>query len=128
MANEVGGSFAPPITDDMLKKWEKLNEKVGGLTGKAIEQLIETVRTHRKHVPTRTGGKPHKSGKGTIFNLSTKAKEACENCLPSADERKLMGQMFESLSGDERNMAFHLLWYANEIGLDREPITSDLVE
>lgn len=33
--------------------------------------------------------------------------------------------LFDSLQGDLRTMAFHLLWHVNEIARDREPITLD---
>ncbi len=36
-----------------------------------------------------------------------------------------LGKVFDSLAGDIRNAAYHLLWYARELTKDREPRTKD---
>jgi hypothetical protein len=36
--------------------------------------------------------------------------------------------LFDNLTGELRNCAFHLLWYCKELTLDRVPITSDMLQ
>lgn len=123
----IGGSFAPPITEDHVKNWPTLIAATNGLTRTALEVLHKLMLAHRPHKAKALKGEPHPSGKGIIMPLADDVKKACEPHLPSHAEMEIFGQLFESLGGPIRDVAFHLLWYARELELGREPPTTDLI-
>jgi hypothetical protein len=127
MADRIGGSFAPPVTDDHLKAdWPELIEQTTGLTRAALEQLHRLAKAHRKHPPVKgAAGTRHASGQGLVVPLTAAAQSAVASNLPTRDELAVYAQLFEPLAGDVRDAAFHLLWYATELSLGREPMTTD---
>lgn len=123
----VGGSFAPEITDQHLAEWPALIAAASPQIRDAIEKLHNLVEQHRTHAPSAAKGTPHPSGRGLIVPLDPATVAKLDPHLPWESELDGYGTLFESLDpiSDKptRDMAFHLLWYAKELALDREPIT-----
>ena len=52
----------------------------------------------------------------------------CSSDLPSTEQLRECGERFDRLPrGELRDAAFHLLWFATELSLGREPITNDTI-
>ena len=120
----MGGSFAPPI--DNVASFEAL---IPGATDRQVADymtnLIAMVRKFRETPESREPGTPHPVI-GTIVPLEAEEVQRIWDVVPYREECDAIGLVFEKLpTGDLRNAAFHLLWYAYELSADREPITAD---
>lgn len=129
--DRVGGSFAPPLTDELLSRYETLIYGTDAQTqiGEALRSVLNCVK-HWWSLPESTGGRKiaHPSGKGVILPLDEPIATELFDSIPWTDDLNTFQKLFdEQLSGDIRHAAFHLLWHVKELDLDREPITSDKV-
>ena len=125
---QIGGSFAPPITGEQLDQYEVLakaceDRKCSGF----MLDLAKMVRAFRETGDSQQPGKPHPAGRGVIVPLEDAEIERIWDLVPWPEECDLMGQAFDTLTGETRNAAYYLLWFARELTLDREPITSDKI-
>jgi len=131
MANWIGGSFAPPITKEQLQKYRQLAAKTEPHIREVMEKLCDMVQqwwlTETKAIGG--GGNPHPSGKGTVQDLSDNQVKELYDLVPWPYECDAYAIQFDTLSPtaqkEERNAAFHLLWYAKELTQDRHPMTTD---
>lgn len=127
MSAYAGGSFAPPLTDELLAKYQAdvTSLDAGPIRDACADLLAACVAWW--HLPESQGvGDPHPSGRGSIVPLGDDAKAALWDLVPWEYELAGMHGLLDTLpTGATRNMAFHLLWHVVELGLDREPITSD---
>jgi hypothetical protein len=127
-----GGSFAPPLSDDRIAEYELLAEEASPEVKDAMQTLLKCVK-HWWDLPesSQAGAKPHPSGRGRIVSLDEPIAKALWDDIPWTRELKSMGELFDGISAETqrelRNAAFHLLWHAVELDLDREPITADKV-
>lgn len=128
-----GGSFAPPLTDDLLAYYAGLIDTLPreSQVREALTKLYQCCDEWWEQ-PESTGGNGtsnHKSGRGIVVNLDEPVKKALWEYIPWTEELNLYGELFDRLSPitekELRNAAFHLLWYVKELDLDREPITKD---
>lgn len=152
-------SFAPPLTDESLARYEELaNEQEGELLD-ALTTLLACVKTWwelpestRKDVTRWQSNyvvpnpdydplaskltKQGQKNKLVPFTfeetpLEESHIEALDSVTPWMRELDTLSTPqdtgpFDSLpSGELRNAAFHLLWFAKELTLDREPLTKD---
>lgn len=146
------GCFAPPLTDATLAEYEQM---IAGLGDDRAEikdymrqcldcvrrwwDLPESKRTDGKTFDIRHKGKPHTFRTVPLENAHV---EALWDATPWMNELVAMERVFDTLphgtievnnrcevvdaaAHDLRNAAFHLLWHAKELTLDREPLTSD---
>lgn len=126
----IGGSFAPPLSEDLLSDYYQEIVKVP-----EESQLGDYLRTLLKccnawwELPESEAidTEPHPSGRGTVVKLAQEYQERLFDLIPWMEELNTMGNVFEQIPPTDRlrNIAFHLLWHVKELCLDREPITSD---
>lgn len=123
-----GGSFAPPLTDELLAAYHALLATLDPRepVADAFRTLLACVEKWWS-LPESTGTKarPHASGSGVIVPLEDRYQSELWELIPYGDELAAYGQRFDALTGELRQAAFHLLWHVNELNLDREPITQD---
>jgi hypothetical protein len=138
----IGGSFAPPVDEVKLASFETLATTAPERIALAMKRLLLMLRTFRQTPRSGLPGRPHPSGRGTIVPLEDpeirriwdlvpwiNAKQREEFGNPGDDDCDQYGVLFDSLPlGDLRNAAYHLLWFARELALDREPITNDTLK
>ena len=126
----VGGSFAPPLTDELLDKYEALAAAAPADIGDAMRVLLAC---GRKWWDLPESGlevsAPHPVGAGTIVPLDEPIAKALWEHIPWADELAMFGARFETIDphthGELRDAAHHLLWHVKELDLGREPLTTD---
>lgn len=131
MLKRIGGSFAPPLSDELLATYRSIIDQQPPQT--RLKDCLETL--YRCAVawweqPESSGivSQPHPSGRGQIIPLDTNIALAIWDTTPWMDELEIMKSLFESITDKlTRDCAFHLLWHAIELTQDREPITKDKV-
>jgi hypothetical protein len=127
MKNKIGGSFAPPLTDELLDRYDALAADAEPQVRDAMRELLACVRTWWDLPESEGGKKPHASGTGTIVELDAPIAATLDPVIPWADELSAYAARFDTLTpkSEISNAAFHLLWHVNELNLGREPITTD---
>lgn len=127
MQKQIGGSFAPPVDDQKLSHYEALMAAVEDRQVREYgESLLKMLRTFRASPDSKAKSKPHPSGRGTITPLEQAEIDRIWDFVPWPEECDAIDVVFERLpSGDVRNAAYHLLWFARELSIDREPCTCD---
>lgn len=132
----MGGSFAPPLSDELLDRYESLAEGAGGEVGDAMASLCAMCRAWW-NLPDNDGpSTPHPvgsfefQGKKLVADVVAMRQEdidALWDLVPWPYECQAIQSLFDTLpTGSElRTPAFHLLWHAIELSKDREPITTD---
>lgn len=142
---------APPLTDELLARYADLvvQAPMPARTRDAMQVCLRCVEawwnlpasTERPDVfESRTP-----AGQRVTFDVTPLSDELVQQLdahTPWAEECQLYQQLFDALptgrqnadgsgpitdqaAADLRNAAFHLLWHAQEITLDREPCTAD---
>jgi len=127
----IGGSFAPALGPDRLAECLARAEGAPPAVAAAMTELARAIGAHHGLPRSRKAGTPHPAGVGTIVPLEEHARAALAEHLPFGDELDLYAARFEALDPEKdkglRDAAFHLLWYARELALGREPLTSDML-
>jgi hypothetical protein len=127
----TGGSFAPPLTDELLAKYSSM---IDGLAAQSpIRDAMAKLLACCKQwwgLPESTGkGEPHPSGRGSIVDLDEAIKKTLWEAIPWKEELQMYGLLFERIDAVKekplRDAAHHLLWHGFELEMDREPITMD---
>lgn len=133
MARQFGGTFAPPLSDEILAKYR---QQIDALPADSmIRDVCDKLHTccHAWwNAPDSNGpGKRHPSGKGMIVPLDEGIAKQLFDVIPWDKELEAYQKVLDGIDPvadrDLRNMAFHLLWHAKELEMDREPITADKV-
>jgi hypothetical protein len=135
----IGGSFAPPLTNEKLKNYKVLIGKVDPES--RLRSALDTCYKCAEGwwtQPDSTGvGEPHPVGEITdkegrtrpapmMIPLDAPIAKALDEYIPWDDEIETFATIFEAITDISlRNCAFHLLWHVKELALDREPITAD---
>lgn len=123
-----GGSFAPPLTDKLLSSYAQLAAGAPPEIKDAMQTLLKCVCQwwDLPESSGKEGTEPHLSGKGTIVTLDSEIADALWDNIPWIHELQMLEKLFETItSAPLRNAAHHLLWFAKELELGREPITAD---
>lgn len=132
MANKrilVGGSFAPPLDNDGLDRYEQLakacdDRKCQGYMLDLVNMLRVFWETGESKAEEQAAPLGH-----AIKPLEDAEIERIWHFVPWPEECDVIGAAFESIpAGETRNAAHHLLWYARELAQDREPTTKDRVK
>ena len=131
MFQHMGGSFAPPLTDDKLASYMKLAETAPREIADAMLTLLNCAEKWWNLPESTGGGKPHPSGRGQIVPLDATIAKKLWDHIPWKRELDSMEPLFEAIDPSKdkplRDACFHLLWHARELDLDREPITNDKI-
>lgn len=132
MQQRVGGSFAPPLSDELLKKYETMIEALPARSQvkDAMQRLLDCcAKWWDLPDPQGTDTRPHASGVGTIVDLHEHHAEVLWDHIPWTEELNGMSKLFDGIDNDSqrelRDAAHHLLWHVKELDLDREPLTAD---
>lgn len=128
----VGGSFAPPLTDDLMAAYRAMFDKVDPQSQlRAALDVCYACCSKWWELPESTNGntKMHPTGRGVIQALDDSiAKDLWEH-IPWTSEIDTFANLFERISNETnkplRDAAHHLLWHVRELDLDREPLTKD---
>jgi hypothetical protein len=132
----AGGSFAPPIDAAKVESYRKLAESADPQVGDAMGKLLDMIELYldapapKKAAKAKAdAGKPHPSGLGTIFAMPKEEVERLWDVVPWQDETNMYLAVFDRIDPVKdkalRDAAFHLGWFAVELGKDRVPITTD---
>lgn len=143
MANatpRIGGTFAPPIDAELLSSYRKI---AAGLpdspVADGIRKLCDMVETFQQTPASPLQGTPHPVGRvrtpagiigvPMIVPLEESEVKRIWDAVPWEHEIDALGKVFDSIPNETdkptRDAAFHLLWFARELSLDREPMTTD---
>jgi hypothetical protein len=122
----IGSTAAPRLTPDKVAEYRALAGTVEDREARyymldlcrMVEVWLET--------PDLPPGPPNVLG-FPVTPLTQEEIARLDEVVPFRNECEAMGKSFESLQGDQRNAAFHLLWYAYELTADRQPCTKDLL-
>jgi hypothetical protein len=125
----IGGSFAPPIDAARLAAYRDLSARADDITRQAMGALIRMAEKFQETPPSTDPGTPHPSGRGRARPLSAAEVERIWDVVPWNEELEMYAGIFGRIDpvADRplRDAAHHLLWYARELFLDREPMTTD---
>src|SRR4051794_16063177 len=122
----IGGSFAPPLSDDKLDEY---TNRIESLPTRPVKDACATLLTCCKTwwdlpEPEGTASWAHPSGRGTIVNLQPDHAQALDEHIPWAHELQAIQQLLDGIDPvaecDLRNMAFLLLWHVKELDRGRE--------
>lgn len=96
--NRIGGSFAPPLTEDLLDHYESLAAEADEPVGDAMRTLLRCVR-HWWELPDSEGTarSPHPSGTGTIVSLAPEIQEELWEDIPWNHELDGIQRLFDAL-------------------------------
>jgi hypothetical protein len=126
----VGGSFSPPLSDAKLADYRSAIELLQPKSRlrEALEILLNCCEQWWEQPESTGSGRPHPVGIGLIVDLDDSIAAALWEHIPWNDELDAFQKLFDAIEPADatlRNMAFHLLWHARELALDREPMTND---
>lgn len=129
MSTRIGGSFAPPLTVDKIDAYAALAATAPPQVKDAMSTLLVLAREYQKHPTATSPSKPHPSGRGTIVPLAVAVADAIDPLVPWDEELAMFAAVFEKIDATAgkplRDAAFHLLWYARELSIGRDPLTTD---
>lgn len=132
--------FAPPLTDELLKKYRAEVEKVeqASAVGDALRLLLvcveewwklpESKRKDGQEFDILHRGQPVKY---RTTPLEEDHVERLDDHIPWEHELRGLSDekdsgLFDKLpAGDLRKVAFHLLWHVKELNAGREPMTTE---
>jgi hypothetical protein len=126
----IGGSFAPPLTDELIARDKAL---IDGLNPSPIKDAMTALLACCEHwwqLPeSDSSGQKHESGTGLKVALRPDHAAELDPLIPWQHEIESYKVLFDSIDPvsnyDLRNAAHHLLWHVCELDLGREPMTSD---
>lgn len=126
MAQRLGGSFAPKITSEKLEHFRQLAGNVEDQRCSIyMLELIEMVDLFFETPDSTLPGTKHPVA-GMVVPLEDAEVKRIWDKVPWPEECDMIGKAFDILPpGEQRNAAYHLLWYARELTLDREPMTQE---
>lgn len=99
----IGGSFAPPLTDELLQKYAELFEQLPKQSEEydACKRLLDCCR-HWWNLPESVGTptRPHISGTGMVVDLEKGIAEQLWDAIPWRRELDSMAVVLETLERD----------------------------
>lgn len=127
----IGGSFAPPLTDESMAAYKSL---IDAQPPSAVKDAMATLHNCCGvwwNLPESNGTatQKHPVGVGLIVKLHDDHAKALEPNIPWDHELDAIQALFETIPNETqkplRDAAFHLLWHVKELSLGREPLTND---
>lgn len=126
---QIGGSFAPPLTDEKLARYEELAAGASERVREGMQSLLKMCKAWWELPDSAQEGQPHASGRGLIVPMEKAHVEELWDLVPWKDELDVIAAHFDGISPTDekelRDAAHHLLWFGYELTQDREPITND---
>jgi hypothetical protein len=92
-----GGSFAPPLTDDLLERYEAAAAKAPRMEKETLEGLIQMARTFRETGPSKLKAHPHPAGVGTLTKLEQEEVDRIDPVVPWQHEVDALKAMAEKV-------------------------------
>ena len=129
----TGGSFAPPLTDELLAKYKAIIDALPAQSQvrDAMQSLLVCCEAWWEQPESMGSGKPHTSGRGVMVALDEPIAKALWESIPWKEDLQGYGKLFDGIDPVKekplRDAAHHLLWVCFELELDREPITTDRI-
>ena len=132
MAAQIGGTFAPPLTDALLERYSILINQLPKTS--QIREILDVLFNCCKQwwvLPESTNKQAavHPSGIGAIIHLDEDIKKKLWDHIPWTNEIEMFKGVLDSIDPisqrELRNAAFHLLWHVVELDIGREPLTND---
>lgn len=127
----VGGSFAPPLTEDKLKEYKLLAATADIRISEIMLKLIEMVEVFNQTPTSILKPELHRTGIVNQIPLEDAEITRIWNYVPWDYELEAYSKLFETIDNTNnkplRDACFHLLWFARELEADREPITNDKI-
>ena len=124
-----GGNFAPPLSAQRAEEYRGFAKDLPDQIREPFLRLVDMVVLFHKTPPSPLVGSPHLSGRGIVVPLEDKEKSRMWDAIPWPEEMEMYSRLFDTISNEAqkplRDAAFHLLWFARELDLDREPMTND---
>ena len=123
-----GGSFAPPLDSTKLAVYRQLAAKAEPKLAEVLVKLCDMVALFQKTPASSAPGTRHPSGRGVIVPLDPAEVKRIWDAVPWDYECDAYQRLFDEIPAENkplRNAAFHLLWMAKELSMDREPLTND---
>lgn len=146
--------FAPPLTDKLIAKYRQIAESLGDARGEIRDAMRECLKPidlwWELDESKGSAGDPtlkidQHRGQPVVIkvtSLDPEFRDQLFDAIPWPYEIDAMQRLFDTLpSGtvevegtvkvvdqsafELRNAAFHLLWFARELCLDREPLTQE---
>lgn len=126
----IGGSFAPPLNAAKLAEYRALAESASPEVKDAMLGLCKMMAAWHQQPVSALPGKPHPAtARANIVLLEPPTIKELWEHVPWPKECNYMAELFEEIPNDTqkplRDAAFHLLWFAKELSIDREPLTAD---
>jgi hypothetical protein len=131
MVYRVGGSFAPPLSDELLASYKALTDALQPSPVKdAMTALLRCCGVWWDlPEPVGTSSFAHPSGAGTVVRLEAAHAAELDQYIPWQHELSAIQKLFDEIDNESdkqlRDSAFHLLWHVKELDLGREPMTAD---
>jgi hypothetical protein len=132
--------FAPPMTEGLLARYREMADALPDTRGEvrdAMRELLACVEAWWG-LPESSGSltDPHleirhrgKEVAVRLVSLTPDLKRRLDDAVPWPYELRSMEELFGRIDpvADKplRDAAFHLLWFARELDLGREPLTQD---
>jgi len=130
MAQQIGGCFAPPLSDEKLASYR---EMVALLPPSPVKDAMTTMlrcceRWWELPEPSGTATRPHPL-RGTVVAIQDDHAKVLDEIIPWGYEIKAAQELFDTINPvadkELRDAAFHLLWHVVELDMGREPLTND---
>lgn len=133
--------LAPSLSDEKLATYRTLIDTIGNPEIKEAATTCLTAvakwwelpeSTSRPSAVVEVAHRTSPTEKRTaheipVVDLEHQHVQALWEFVPWLSECERMKELFDVLTGDVRDMCFHLLWFCIELTLDREPITQDKI-
>lgn len=125
----VGGIFAPPLPVEKARGYRELAASLEDFIKEPFLRLCDMVEQFHETPESQLPGIAHVTNRALVVPLEDVEKDRMYDAIPWPHEMEMYGALFELLDPvsqkTERDAAFHLLWFARELDLDREPLTTD---
>lgn len=128
-----GINAAPPLPKEKVPVYREMGRALEPRLREPFMRLCDMVELFYETPASTADGVPHPLApdRAVIVPLTEDEKARMWDAIPWPDELDLYGQLFDAIDNasqhDLRNAAYHLLWFARELDLDREPITTDKI-
>ncbi len=132
----VGGSFAPPLSDELLPRYRAMIDALAaGPLKDALLTLHGCCAKWWELPESNVASGMHATGRAMLVPLASEVRQELDAHVPWNHEIDAIHAVCDGIpveQRDLRNMAFHLLWHVKELALGddqgewgREPITTD---